>query len=542
MFVDTILHNFMQKQQLYYDDLYKFTSLRNTLLYICGILFIGLLLQQVLRLIIDLKKLPPGPYGIPVLGYLAFVGNERHTKYHELAKKYGSIFSARLGCQLNVVISDYKTIREAFKTYDFINRPKTPLMDVINGFGIINSEGRLWKDQRRFLNEKLRHFGMTYLGNRKEQMETRIMAEVNELVETLYNFEGTEIDMNGLLSVSISNVICNLIMSVRFSHDDPRFKRFNWLIDEGFRLFGEVHMIDYIPLIQYLPGNINAKSKILQNRCEMFSFYRDVIEQHRNTFDPNNLRDLVDTYLYEIKKAKEDGCEQELFDGRDCDEQIMQVISDLFSAGMETIKTTLLWLQVFMLRNPDALKRCQDELDAVIGRNRMPSIDDVPYLPTTEATILEVLRITSIVPLATTHSPARDIEINGYKIPAGSHVVPLINSVHMDPNLWDKPEEFNPNRFIDSEGKVRKPEYFIPFGVGRRKCLGDILARMELFLYFASLIHRFDLSVPAGSPLPSLKGNVGVTISPQSFKIKLKARPMAPTCIDTEILRNVGSY
>lgn len=85
----------------------------------------------------------------------------------------------------------------------------------------------------------------------------------------------------------------------------------------------------------------------------------------------------------------------------------MQVISDLFSAGMETIKTTLLWLQVFMLRNPDHLKRIQNELDEVVGRNRMPSIDDVPYLPITETTILEVLRITSIVPLATTHSPTR---------------------------------------------------------------------------------------------------------------------------------------
>lgn len=134
----------------------------------------------------------------------------------------------------------------------------------------------------------------------------------------------------------------------------------------------------------------------------------------------------------------------------------------------------------------------------------------------------------------------RDIEINGYKIPAGSHVVPLINSVHMDPSLWDKPEEFNPNRFIDSEGKVRKPEYFIPFGVGRRKCLGDILARMELFLYFASLVHRFDISVPEGRPMPSLKGNVGVTISPQSFKICLKPRPLGPEL--TEVLRNVGSY
>lgn len=86
---------------------------------------------------------------------------------------------------------------------------------------------------------------------------------------------------------------------------------------------------------------------------------------------------------------------------------MMQVIADLFSAGMETIKTTLLWLNVFMLRHPDAMKRVQDELDQVVGRNRLPKIEDVPYLPITETTILEVMRISSIVPLATTHSPKR---------------------------------------------------------------------------------------------------------------------------------------
>lgn len=135
----------------------------------------------------------------------------------------------------------------------------------------------------------------------------------------------------------------------------------------------------------------------------------------------------------------------------------------------------------------------------------------------------------------------RDIEINGYKIPAGSHVVPLINSVHMDPNLWDNPEEFNPSRFLDTEGKVRKPEFFIPFGVGRRKCLGDILARMELFLFFSSLAHTFNISLPEGQPMPSLKGNVGVTISPQSFKICLTPRPLNVEP-EHENLRNVGSY
>lgn len=138
-----------------------------------------------------------------------------------------------------------------------------------------------------------------------------------------------------------------------------------------------------------------------------------------------------------------------------------------------------------------------------------------------------------------------DIELNGYKIPAGSHVVPLINSVHMDPTLWQKPEEFNPGRFLDNEGKVRKPEYFIPFGVGRRKCLGDILARMELFLFFSSMAHTFNIHLPVGQAMPSLKGCVGVTISPEKFKICFTARPLhkalIPLIETAEHLRNVGS-
>lgn len=133
------------------------------------------------------------------------------------------------------------------------------------------------------------------------------------------------------------------------------------------------------------------------------------------------------------------------------------------------------------------------------------------------------------------------MELNGYTIPAGSHVIPLINSVHMDPNLWEKPEEFRPSRFIDTEGKVRKPEYFIPFGVGRRMCLGDVLARMELFLFFASFMHCFDIALPEGQPLPSLKGNVGATITPESFKVCLKRRPLGPTAADPHHMRNVGA-
>jgi 26-hydroxylase len=225
------------------------------------------------------------------------------------------------------------------------------------------------------------------------------------LLTQLRNETQNPIDLEPHFAVAVSNVVCSMLMSVRFTQDDPKFIRFNQMIAEGMRLFGKIYSIDYIPALQYLPTIQKAKSQIAQNRKEMFEFHREVIEEHRRTFDRNNIRDLVDYYLKEIEIAKENGTEKELFDGCDHDEQIMQVVGDLFSAGMETIKTTLLWLIVFMLRNPQAKKQVQDELDSVVGRSKMPKFSDLQFLPYTESTILEVMRISSIVPLATTHSP-----------------------------------------------------------------------------------------------------------------------------------------
>ncbi|KAJ6637049.1 Cytochrome P450 18a1 [Pseudolycoriella hygida] len=461
----------------------------------------------------EFKYLPPGPWGLPIFGYLMFMGKEKHTRFMELAKNYGSIYSARLGYQLTVVISDYKVVREIFRKEEFTGRPDTPFLKTINGFGIINSIGDLWKDQRKFLHDKLRLFGMTYLGNGKHIMEGRIMLEVKDLLTNLTKSVGQPVDLSPIYSVAVSNVICNIMMSVRFSIEDPKFRRLNYLIEEGMRLFGEIHTVDYIPSLQYLPGKRTARNKIAKNREDMFEFYREVIDDHKRTFDGNRIRDLIDTYLAEIVKATEEGRDKLLFEGKNHDQQIMQIMGDLFSAGMETIKTTLLWINVYMLRNPKSMKRVQEELDLVVGRHRLPSIEDLPYLPVTESTILESMRRSSIVPLATTHSPTR---------------------IHMDPNLWVNPEEFNPKRFIDTDGKVKKPEYFMPFGVGR-----DVLAKMEIFLFFATIAHSFDIVLPHGDLLPSLKGNVGVTLTPDNFKVCLTPRPLIPD--QGPHVRNIGS-
>lgn len=505
------------------------------------LVFIGaLILTRTLQSWLESRSLPPGPWGVPVFGSLLKIKGDLHLFYRDLTHKYGSLISTRLGSQLIVVLSDYKMIRDAFRKEEFTGRPNTEFTNILEGYGVINTAGKLWKDQRRFLHDGLRHFGMSYLGSRKAQMEKRIVSEVDDFLNVLKSSNGQPLDLNPVLAVSISNVICDVLMSVKFSHNDSRFIRFMELIEEGFRLFGSLEYVLFIPILRYWPGHNSTRQKIAKNREEMARFFQETIDEHRRTFDPSHLRDLLDTYLYEIQKANEDGGSQHLFEGKNHDRQMQQIMGDLFSAGMETIKSSLQWAVLFLLHNPEHMKAVQEELDQVVGRNRLPKLEDLAYLPVTESTILEVLRISSIVPMGTTHAPIRDIKLNGFHLPRHAQVVPLLHAVHMDPTLWKEPEKFDPSRFINGEGKVHKPEYFLPFGVGRRMCLGEVLARMEIFLFLASLLHSFNVCVPEGETLPSLKGIAGVTICPSPFKISLKPRRIEWD--NEETVRPAGSH
>lgn len=138
---------------------------------------------------------------------------------------------------------------------------------------MINTAGKLWKDQRRFLHDGLRHFGMSYLGSRKAQMENRIMTEVEEFLYVLKAQKDATVDLNPVFAVSISNVICDVLMSVRFSHNDERFIRFMNLIDEGFKLFGSLEAALFIPILKYLPGHSSTRQKIAKVRGNYFRLF-----------------------------------------------------------------------------------------------------------------------------------------------------------------------------------------------------------------------------------------------------------------------------
>lgn len=351
------------------------------------------------------------------------------------------------------------------------------------------------------------------MGPRKAVLEANIKAEVNKFLDDLIVVGEKPFSIRPIIAKSVSSVVGSVLMSVTYSEKNSSFMRLLDLIDEGFRLLTISVPVNFIPALRFVPGCNYGYLKIKQNRQETASYFLKVAEEHLKTLDPSNIRDFVDAYLVQLKKTQDEG-KNTYFS----DEQLVQVMGDIFSAGLETVTSVLDWAVLFMVCYPNVQARAQKELDTVIGRDRLPSLDDLPRLPYMEATILEVLRRANVLALGNAHATLEDTVLAGYVIPKDTHIVPNLWAIHMDPQLWRDPDKFEPERFLKN-GEVQKPDFFMPFSVGRRMCVGDTLTKMEVFLFLASLIHQFHLCVPEGEILPSMDGTISITLTPNIFKV-----------------------
>ena len=247
---------------------------------------------------------------------------------------------------------------------------------------------------------------MKHWGIGSEQMEARVTQEVHYLLNSIRDEKTNPFNPAPILNCAISNVICSIIMSTRFHHKDKKFQRFMHLFDEGFRLFNLTGALVFIPVLKHLPGTTTALNALKDNRDEMVEFVRYIIKDHRETLNHDAPRDLVDHYLIEMETAKEEGTLEQMF-GFDPDRQLEQIVLDIFSAGVETLKTTLQWAILFMIHNPDIRKKVQEEISSVVDGDRLPCMDDMPHLPYTRATLYEVMRRSTVVPMGTTHAAER---------------------------------------------------------------------------------------------------------------------------------------
>nr|XP_031537674.1 cytochrome P450 2F5 isoform X5 [Vicugna pacos] len=404
-------------------------------------------------------QLPPGPRPLPFLGNLLQLrSQDMLTSLTKLSKKYGSVYTVYLGPRRVVVLSGYQAVKEALvdQGEEFSGRGDYPVfLNFTKGNGIAFSNGDRWKVLRRFSVQILRNFGMG-----KRSIEERILEESNFLLAELRKTEGEPFDPTFVLSRSVSNIICSVIFGSRFDYEDERLLNIIHLINENFQImsspWGELYNI-FPSLLDWLPGPHRC---LFQNFGRMKDLIARSVRDHQATLDPESPRDFIDCFLTKIAQEKQDPLSHFHMD------TLLMTTHNLIFGGTETVGTTLRHAFLVLLKYPKVQARVQEEIDRVVGRERLPALEDRPAMPYTDAVIHEVQRFADVIPMSLPHRVIRDTAFRGFLLPKGTDIITLLNTVHYDPSQFLTPQEFNPEHFLDASQSFKKSPAFMPFSAG----------------------------------------------------------------------------
>uniref|UniRef100_A0A3P9H1Y3 Cytochrome P450 2K1-like n=1 Tax=Oryzias latipes TaxID=8090 RepID=A0A3P9H1Y3_ORYLA len=462
------------------------------------------------------RKEPPGPTPIPILGNLHQLDLKRPDQtFMKFAKKYGSVFTVYMGPRKMVVLTGYKTMKEALVNYaeEFGEREApTVAKEAHLDYGVVWANGDSWREMRRFALSTLRDFGMG-----KRACEDKIIPECHSLLKEISKFQGEAFDPTLIINSAVCNVICSMVYGTRFEYDDPDFRAILSRTMKGIQLLGSpgVQLHNLFPRIGRL--FLSASKQINQIFTANKNYHLKLLKE---TFTPHTCKSIADYHSHCAPDLhlQEDGCPNSHFHNAN----ILVTIMNLFTADTETTAATLRWALLFMAKYPKIQDQVQEELSRVM-EGRQVTVEDRQRLPFTDAVIHETQRKANIIPLSLLHRTSQDVTFKGYFIEKGTTVIPVLTSVLYDENEWEKPNIFYPAHFLSKDGKFLKRDAFMPFSAGRRLCLGESLARMELFLFFSTLLQHFRITPPLGVSEEELDltPRPGGTLSPQPHKLCL---------------------
>ncbi|XP_050396758.1 cytochrome P450 1A1 [Patella vulgata] len=454
----------------------------------------------------------PGPKGWPVIGNLLQLGKKPHETLTRFRKTYGDVYAIKMGSRETIVLSGLQTIRAALvkRAEDFAGRPDFYSFKFIAngnsmGFG---DYGPRWKMHRRLAQNALAMF----INKKNNPIEESICQEANVLANNLLQNGNNPIDPHTEIYLSVGSIICAICFGQRYKRDDPDFLHLVKMNDEFMAFAGAGNPVDIMPWMRHLTRR--SFNRFLGILDSMNQFCNKKRQEHLDTYDPFYTRDVTDCLIQAVDETPNEEKEAVGL----TDEHILTTVQELIGAGFDTIASTLQWCVLYMMTNPQIQEMVHGEIRTNVGLLRSPELDDMEKLPFTEACLLETIRISCIFPFALPHSTTRDTQFQGYFIPDKTLVFVNMWSVSHDETIFSEPKKFDPHRFLTIEGEIdrAKLDNFLPFGAGRRKCPGEQLAKMEMFLFFATLMQRLKFSqVPEDNVIVDSK--YGLTLKPINF-------------------------
>ncbi|GFQ85726.1 cytochrome P450 18a1 [Trichonephila clavata] len=487
----------------------EFGSATKELLVTIGCLIIVKLLQKTVTWFNFIRKGPPGPVGLPIVGALPFLGTEPYKTLWEMKDKYGDIISVYLGPRYTVVLNEYTVMKEVLSHPYALDRA-TEQFSALGSLGFGTENGEQWQEQRKFVLSAARSLG---LGKGPWQTE-----EASNFVQDVKKLKGNPTNVSALLASSINASIISLLIGRRLNKEEEanKIKLCYEYADVAFKFIGPSDPVSLIPGLRKLYeilkiGDFDHAAKTIRT---FTSFVKDEIYRHKTTPALRELGDFINSYLDKLSGISKEKDSKNYF----TEKMLEGNISVLFLGASDTISSFLGYLITLMCKYKEVQDKVYAEVIEAVGKDGKVGYEDRNKVPYTFAVLRETQRFSSVVRLSSTRKAVQDIPVRGYVIPKGADITANLWALHHDPKYWDNPDEFRPERFLMDDGTklVKQPPSYAPFSVGKRNCPGETIAWMGILSYFTEIVKNFEISVAPGKKLEYKEvGSLVMRLEPQ---------------------------
>ncbi|XP_073294673.1 strychnine-11-hydroxylase-like isoform X1 [Primulina huaijiensis] len=436
--------------------------------------------------------LPPGPKGLPIIGNLhQFDPARPHLCLYDLAKQYGPLMSMKFGCRDAIVVSSARVAKLALKNNDMAlsGRPQFTCLSKLtyNGSDItVCSYNETWREMRKI--SLLHLFSVKQVISFRPVREDEVSCMIEDMIE--------KSDSNELINLSraafllTNGFICRAGFGKKY--DDEEKRRFNEVFRETQAMLAGFFVGDYFPSLGWIDKLSGMNSRLEKVFKDLDMFCQELVDDQLDPKKPKSLNDNILALLIRLKQ--EEAASVNL--GWD---NVKGVLIDIFVAGTETSAALIVWAMAALMKTPHAMKKAQEEVRNLVGNKGAVDEDDVPNLAYLKAIIKETLRMFPPNPLSVPRETIERCSIDGYEIPPKTVVYVNLHAIGLDPEYWENPTEFNPDRFLDSTIDYRGQDFgLLPFGSGRRGCPGINLGIAIVELALANLLYSFDWELPHG--------------------------------------------